>query len=1052
MKLLRQVRLYFREGRSDKVYEVDLCEVGDDQCVVNFRYGRRGAMLRDGTKTPAPVSRGQAERLFEELVASKTSKGYRHEAGSSPPPPPVEAQAAGKPGQPPLDPRSRAVLARISRGHDPRQRFKLSRAVWRAGELRLIEAEPLLLGLAGSGDPMLDYCIAWALGRIGGSRGDAARDSRVVEVLRSLQANQNRPYAVRRIAAVALLEVHDEEARRASVDGYIAQLPEPLLEFARSGPAERFQEALERHLEGGEQRAFSAIELAYFIDNEHVRPGLLWVLRNCPLKPPYFQRVRRIFKAAELRGDGEVFGLIAYRFETERSNVNSKTYSFQYEVDPQTRRWKRRQQNPFTGAEAKYAFSRATRHYLRQRVWRTLKQLGRAGRAEDYVRLAIGVLLPISDDDGDRPLDTRHYEVNPASRRYEQVAIRYDPFHAFWALGNILYGGGRRYRFVQNHRSLNYYRLQSAPSQLPGEREEAFPALWEQQPRALLHLLDESRCGAVHEFAAKALRACRDFCRSLDLTAVRMLLRAPYEPTLALGFDLAVMRYDAAHPDRELLLALATCNYQRAREQSFAWIDRQRDLLREPSFAAALAGSAFADTRGFARGALKQVSLTDAEAQALIARLVAELQPLGEEQTEQATDLCRTLLEVFGGRLRRIGAEVIRDLLAHPLAAVQQFAGDLVLNHETFAAQPPEEILQGLLGAKHEAVRTIGVRIVGQMPDHVLRGRIDLLISLARSPHADVRESVRPTLVRLASTDLHFGRTIAGRLVEALLVPGAAEGVPSHTAELLKTDLSNYLQDVSQDTVWKLLQSRSAPTQDVGGSLLGKNVKSSDLSVAQIIRLASHDLHSVREAAWSMCRQEFPRLKREVGEATRLVDSPWEDTRRFAFDLFREQFTADDLSTSALVAMCDSVREDVQQFGRELVTRLFDESQGPEYLRRFAEHPSTTMQLFTSNYLDRYAANGAESLAELELFFRSVLSRVNQGRVAKDRVYRLLQREAGKSPEHARVIAGILARQSATIAVGDKARAIEILADIRARYPYIDSPLEIIPVEVRGGV
>jgi hypothetical protein len=39
MKLIKQTRLVFVEGKSDKVYEVDLCEVGANQFVVNFRYG-----------------------------------------------------------------------------------------------------------------------------------------------------------------------------------------------------------------------------------------------------------------------------------------------------------------------------------------------------------------------------------------------------------------------------------------------------------------------------------------------------------------------------------------------------------------------------------------------------------------------------------------------------------------------------------------------------------------------------------------------------------------------------------------------------------------------------------------------------------------------------------------------------------------------------------------------------------------------------------------------------------------------------------------------------
>ncbi|HZU97847.1 MAG TPA: hypothetical protein VFF73_14190, partial [Planctomycetota bacterium] len=70
MKLVRQASLAYQGGTSDKVYEVDLCEVGPDRFVVNFRYGRRGSNLRDGTKTTTPVSRAEAEKVFDRLVAS----------------------------------------------------------------------------------------------------------------------------------------------------------------------------------------------------------------------------------------------------------------------------------------------------------------------------------------------------------------------------------------------------------------------------------------------------------------------------------------------------------------------------------------------------------------------------------------------------------------------------------------------------------------------------------------------------------------------------------------------------------------------------------------------------------------------------------------------------------------------------------------------------------------------------------------------------------------------------------------------------------------------
>src|SRR4051812_3888058 len=98
MRLLNQVRLEFREGTSDKVYEVDLCEVGPGQFVVNFRYGRRGSALRDGSKTPAPVSQAQAQQIFDSLVAEKRGKGYRDTAGTTP------AAAVPTPAPPPVQP------------------------------------------------------------------------------------------------------------------------------------------------------------------------------------------------------------------------------------------------------------------------------------------------------------------------------------------------------------------------------------------------------------------------------------------------------------------------------------------------------------------------------------------------------------------------------------------------------------------------------------------------------------------------------------------------------------------------------------------------------------------------------------------------------------------------------------------------------------------------------------------------------------------------------------------------------------------------------------
>ncbi len=68
--------LYYREGSSDKVYQVALEPAGDGLFVVNFAYGRRGSTLNTGTKTQGPVPEAQARAIYFKLVRGKTAKGY----------------------------------------------------------------------------------------------------------------------------------------------------------------------------------------------------------------------------------------------------------------------------------------------------------------------------------------------------------------------------------------------------------------------------------------------------------------------------------------------------------------------------------------------------------------------------------------------------------------------------------------------------------------------------------------------------------------------------------------------------------------------------------------------------------------------------------------------------------------------------------------------------------------------------------------------------------------------------------------------------------------
>lgn len=78
------ITLYYREGRSDKVYQCAIKPAGDDRFSVTFAYGRRGAALNTGTKTNDPVSYDDARRIFDKLVREKLAKGYTPGADGTP--------------------------------------------------------------------------------------------------------------------------------------------------------------------------------------------------------------------------------------------------------------------------------------------------------------------------------------------------------------------------------------------------------------------------------------------------------------------------------------------------------------------------------------------------------------------------------------------------------------------------------------------------------------------------------------------------------------------------------------------------------------------------------------------------------------------------------------------------------------------------------------------------------------------------------------------------------------------------------------------------------
>ena len=1059
MKLIRRVSLGLREGNSDKVYIVDLCEVAKGKFVVNFQFGRRGGPLKDGTKTDAPVAEAVARSIFAKLVDEKTRKGYAETAAAAAAAPsaaPVEPAPARGRGAAKLT-REEAILARLGNSTRFARPWQQNRVVWRAGELRLKAAVPLLIAGLGGGDVRRDYCLVWALARCGDASSFAALAqarkqpgmapaSAVANIDALVPKASKSPMLLR--VALEMLRAWGDELRAAVVQAAYAELPPGLRYAAETGPAEAFAPVLQRSLAAGGPGG--VLETLYRVDSEVVRPGLLAALRTVPLLPGSFRAVRHIYKLAELRGDAEVFGLLAHRFERTPANFSAKRHHTY--VDGRRTDVRKEQAKP----DSRLAYGQATRGYLRRRNWETLRRLATLDDAAGYVRMAVGELLPFTDADAVEPRTQSRYDYS--ARR--TVSTHWDRFAPYLAFNHILYGNSGRYELkglTLMWRCKGRYKPGDAA---PEAREEAFPKLWDQVPVGLLHLLAESECAPVHAFAVRALRANKGFCDGLDLEAIVMLLGRPYEVTARLGYDLALLRYDAERPDFELVAALASCPVAEGRQTARGWIGANpalfagaRDLM------VSLVLSPFADTRAFARSLLGRVTLPAGVPESLIARAIAVMLALPQDEASEARakEGGETLLKAFARPLRSLGLGVLRDLVRHPLAGVQGFAAEVLLNHDTRPEDLPEDLIAALaVESRHPEVRGLGVRLFGQLPDAVLLTRVNLLLAFATSGLADQRGAIRPVLQRLAGLP-GFGDAIVPPLLVTLLTKEEHEGVHSFVLALLKTDLAAALGAVNKDAVLRLLRSKHPAAQELGGILLGRNVDPNTLDVGEVAKLASHEILSVREAAWKFYRENKPRLLADMGAAIKILDAKWDDSRAVAFAVFRG-FDEHDFTPEVLVAVCDSVRPDVQAFGRELVTRFFKESQGHEYLLRLSEHPSADVQLFATNYLETYAAGSLERLRQLEPYFLGVLSRVNRGRVAKARVFAFLTAEAEKSPEAAQLVATLMTRQSLTMAVGDKAASITAMVAVARRFGETPLPIVIKPPplwtrkEVRGGV
>lgn len=993
MRLIRQAALHFQQGNSDKVYEVDLCEAGDGEFLVNFRYGRRGAALREGTKTAFPVSRAKADGIFEALVAEKTGKGYLIQTGTGSAAAPPETLRMATPGR--VDPRRIAIAKRLAGeaagNASKKARWKLSRVIWRAGAWAMTETADSIAAIVPSLTKEMDlWCAAWALGRCGQAKHAVALD--LIE---------------ERAKSVSWVLSMVTEARAALVPGDETEASPSAME-------------LESKLRDGSLDEAGQRELVLLATAHPALRGTIHELvKSLPLRRGTMAFFRQVLKSAEFRLDAELYGQVVRRIEHSQANPVG---------------YPARKNGPRGG------FTPSTRGYLRRRVARHLQVMGESGDPALFIPLATGVLVAL-DDAIDKPRETSTvtYTYDRATRRSIEHRIWSPRYAHNLGFTWLLRGGGGN---VEMNTRGNRWCCKSGGRGDAKGREEPFPELWDQAPDAVAYLLRHARSEEAQRFALRVWRANRSFMEEADAGLIGDLLASWFSETAQLGLEIARAKWSAVKPDPKLLLAVLDSSLEEARKQGIAWLRMSTSALQtDGDFLAAVAFLEHEDARTGVREALRMMSLPKTLREEIVARVLSGLLALDDEaKAGQASDW---LEFIAAEELASLPDSHVASLAGHPLEACQLLAVRILLKRADLTTLP-EPLLMAALSSEHGSVRNLGMELLGRLPDAELARRVETLAACAVSRHAELRSVAGPLLKRAAAHDREAARQLVEEWWPLLFRKEEFEGLHASVFEALTTSFSTELDVIPPGTFREMLESKYGFGQELGFELLKREIARPELE--DTVQWSIHPLAALR--AWAREKIDKEALRGDPAQLLKLLEGPYDDSREWAFAFCRTELRDGDWSPEALVALCDSNQPAARDFGRELVTRLFREEDGPLYLARLSQHPTVEVQVFATNYLERFASGEPERIEALDLYFRTVLSRIGAGRVAKRRVLSFLEKEALADQRVAAFATQLLGRQSGTVAIQDKAEMIRILDRLRRAWPDLEGPLKVKPVEV----
>ncbi len=1009
-----------------------------------------GLGLPARTRTPHAVPLERAQALYGDSLAWRLASGWRidepHVAldavqDGAAAPGPADAILAAR-----LQPNAWKLLAAGQQ----------CRTVWRIGERRVGGSAERLVPLLGTAAPLLDYCLAWALGRL--------KDAGAAPALAQLVEHASSP-PVARIARLAWLDCAPVDARAQWAQSVVDDWPTGL----RNAWAAQDDAAMNAVLASANeppQAESPWTRLSYAVwlvqldavawalrDSEQgswARAMLLRQVTQLQLGVGTFRAWRRLYKAAELRCDGVMFGLLVQLLETQRAKLESAKQGIYH-----NRKYIPAGQE-LSRDDSSLAYTRATRNYFRRRSWRILRRLGRDADPR-FVGMASGLLMACDD---------------AASMRW-------------CAFNHVLYDGDKGM-----HASRNGLVWQRQQAPVAGQRTEAFQDLWDQHPQALLGLLLSARATAVTAMAAQALALGTAWAHQATALVVLRLLFHPQVNARRLGMELALQRLDGGDAQWPALFGgdKGWLQVMLHAPHADVWQAALERITQDPARYSADMGTVLAMLTAPANGVrsparlLLQAAIAQPTAAAQLSQgllqWLTQTDPLddslnafepgdprsGELGGQQETRL-DTLLWALALPLRAaattVDAPTVFAMLQHPLALVRAVAAHWLLLLPDAQTYLPLVDVQAFLDSPLGPLRAAGVHLVGGMPEALLLQRPALVAAFCTHADSAVRAAAGGLVARLAPND-EWADSVVVLLRERLFHGNSEAEVAMADADALKHDVLSTLtgplaaaaRRTEHGSQMRLLLAKSRGAQQFGSWLLLAQEPQA-FTVRECATLAGVSSLEVRE--WALRALDVEgRLAARPHDGFALFNSRWPEVRTFAQERYA-RVPASAWTIATLLLLCDHTQAEAQTMGRQLLTQHFDATQIAQLLPQLAQHPSIAMQTFVAQALVQHADalplddDPVDLIEQLTPYLLTVLSHVNRSRIAKDAVQLWLQRLSTRGAKAGHAVATLYTRLVLSDAQCDRTVYVHALNQLQNRYPEQEAAMVQLPLPKRPG-